>query len=276
MLDFNEVYNINCLDGFKQLEDESIDLIVTDCPYKIIAGGVRVVEANDECSGVLNKRDYSKTDPKGCLAGGKKVVISDGTVCSNKWIKKNSNIPSAVKDGKMFNHNDIKFSEWLPEVYRVLKQGTHCYIMINSRNLKDLQIEAENVGFIFQNLLIWNKGNATPNKYYMQGAEFILMLRKGAAKNINNMGTTNILSIPNVKNKKHPTQKPVSLLKILIENSSNANDVVLDPFAGSGSTLAAAVNLNRNFLGFELDEEYYTVAKQMIDEASGNVGLFAS
>jgi DNA modification methylase len=54
--------------------------------------------------------------------------------------------------------------------------------MINGRNLKELQQEAENVGFQFQNILVWNKGNATPNRYYLNACEFILMLRKGNAK----------------------------------------------------------------------------------------------
>jgi DNA modification methylase len=190
----------------KGINDETIDLVVTDCPYKLIAGGIRVINEGDECSSVLNKRDWSKTDPKGCLGRGR-VVVSDGTNCSNKWLKKgNTTIPSAVKDGKMFTHNDIQFSEWLPELYRVLKKGTHCYIMINGRNLKDLQIAAEDAGFVFQNLLVWHKTNTqTPNKYYMQCMEFILMLSKRPARNINNLGTKNLFSIPNiVGNKVHP------------------------------------------------------------------------
>jgi len=155
----NKLINGDCLEEMKKLESESIDCVVTDCPYKIIAGGIRIEYEDDETSGVLNKRQWSKTDPKGCLNRGR-IVKSDGTVCSNKWLKKGANnTPSAVKNGKMFKHNDIQFSEWLPEVYRVLKKGTHCYIMINSRNLKELQIESEKAGFVFQNLLVWDKGN---------------------------------------------------------------------------------------------------------------------
>lgn len=131
--------------------------------------------------------------------------------------------------------------------------------------MKDLQIEAEKTGFKFQNILIWNKGNATPNRYYLNSYEMILMLRKGNAKNINNMGTKNILDIKNIiGNKTHPTEKPVALNKILIENSSNENDTILDPFMGTGSCGIACMNLNRNFIGFEIDEKYFNIAKERI------------
>ena len=152
-------------------------------------------------------------------------------------------------------------------MYRVLKNGSHCYIMINARNLKDLQTDAEKVGFKFQNILIWNKGNAVPNKYYMNAYEIILMLRKGPAKNINNMGTKNILDVKNNRtNRLHPTEKPVELMKILIENSSNKNDIVLDPFMGAGSTGVASVESGRKFIGIEIDKSYYDVSKQRLKD----------
>lgn len=149
----------------------------------------------------------------------------------------------------------------------MLKNNTHCYIYINPRNLKELQIEAEKVGFKWQNLIVWKKNNSTPNKYYMNSYELILMLRKGNAKNINNMSTKNILEINNIIGKKtHPTEKPVELNKILIANSSNENDVVLDLFMGTGSTGIAAKELNRSFIGIEIDEKYFNIAKQRLEQ----------
>lgn len=245
----------DCLELMKQIPDNSVDLIVTDCPYKIVAGGVTIEERKDEVKGILRKR-----------------AISDGTACSNKWIKKDlDEVPCAVRSGKMFKHNEISFSEWLPDVFRVLKRGSHCYIMINGRNLKELQTEAEKTGFKFVNLLAWRKNNKTPNRYYMQQLEFVLLLRKGEARSINNMGTSNCLDIPNIIGKKnHPTEKPVDLMRIFIENSSNEGDIVLDPFAGSGSTGVACINTNRKFIGMELDENYFNIAKKRI-EAAQNV-----
>lgn len=229
----NKITCADCLDILKQLPDKSIDLVCTDCPYHIISGGCTNIPRKDEPTGIFNRRNAFTAD--------------------------------TAKSGKLFKHNDIKFEDWLPEVYRVLKDDTHCYIMINARNLSELQTKAESVGFEFQQLLVWDKGNATPNRYYLNGCEFILMLRKGAARNINNMGYKNILSIPNIIGDKcHPTEKPVGLMKILIGNSTNEGDIVLEPFAGSGSTCIAAKNLGRNFIGIELDEEYCKVANDRL------------
>jgi site-specific DNA-methyltransferase (adenine-specific) len=235
MLPINKIYNMDCLEGMKLIPDNSIDLVVTDPPYKIVQGGCsnKAVTIN-ACGGILNKHDGDNTE--------------------------------LVKKGKIFNHNEIQFNEWLPEIYRVLKDNSHCYIMINGRNLAELQMEAEKVGFRFHNIIAWDKGNATPNKWYMQRLEFILFMFKGEAKKINNMGTTTLLQVPNIKRgtKLHPTEKPVDLMKILIENSSKKNDIVLEPFAGCGSTLLACKETGRNFIGFELDKHYHSIAEKRL------------
>ncbi len=274
-MNLNKIYNEDCRDTLKRMPDNCVDCVISDIPYKIIAGGVRIIYQNDECTGVLNKRDWSKTDPKGCLSRGK-IVVSDGSNIGNKWLKKNSlDVPSAVKNGKMFEHNDIKFKEWLPDVFRVLKEGTHCYLMVNGRNLKDLQTEAEKVGFIFQNLLVWDKKNKTPNKYYMQQLEFILMLSKRPARNINNMGSGNLLPSQNIiGNKLHPTEKPVNLIKHLIINSSNKNDIILDMFMGCGTTAIACLEENRSFIGSEISEEYFEIAEKRIKNHISQTKLF--
>ena len=64
----------------------------------------------------------------------------------------------------------------------------------------------------------------------------------------------------------HDTEKPVDLMKILVENSSDEGDVVLDPFMGIGSTGIACKKLNRNFMGIELDEKYFNIAKERINK----------
>ena len=238
----NKIYNSNCLNVLNEIPSESIDLVVTDCPYRIISGGVTTVKKENETSGIFNKR-----------------------ALGDNW-QKEGEVSKNVKNGKMFKHNDIKFAEWLPDIFRVLKKGTHCYIMVNGRNLAELQNEAERVGFVFQNLLVWDKCNVTPNKWYMNGVEFILMLSKRPALNIINMGTSNIIKVPNIiGNKKHPTEKPTSLMKILIENSSLVGQTVLDPFAGAGSTLLAAKELRRNYIGCEIDENYYKIAVERLN-----------
>lgn len=214
----------DCLELMRDIPDNSIDLVVTDCPYKIVKGG-----------------------------------------CTNKAVKLKGAKNENLKNGSVFSENIIKFEDWLPIIYRVLKTGTHCYIMINDRNLKDLIVEAEKSGFKLLNILVWKKTTHTPNRYYLKNCEFIVFLRKGKAKNINNMGTFSIIEVPNVKDKKHPSEKPVELMKILISNSSNEGDIVLDPFMGSGTTGVACQQLNRNFIGIEIDKNYFNIAKKRIE-----------
>lgn len=171
-----------------------------------------------------------------------------------------------TRQGKFFTNNEIEFHEWLPELYRVLKDRTHCYIMVNSRNLKELQTEAEKVGFKYQQLLVWDKGNVISGRFYMNSYELILMLRKGRERYINDMGTSNMLRVPNIiGNKLHPTEKPVDLMKILVENSTDEGDVVLDPFMGVGATGIACKELGRDFIGIEIDEKYFSIAKYRIE-----------
>lgn len=251
-MELDIIYNQDCLEGMKEIPDASIDLIVTDPPYKIIAGGVTIEERKNEVSGIFQKR-----------------FVSDGSSCSNKWLKKGANdIPCAVRKGKMFEHNEIRFADWLPSVFRILKEGSHCYIMSNARNLKELQVEAEKAGFKFVNLLAWKKNNMTPNKYYMQQMEFILLLRKGRARSINNMGSSNCIEIPNIiGSKKHPTEKPIELMNVFIANSSDEGQIIFDPFLGSGTTAVAAFGLKRHYIGFEIDDVYFDIACSRLDEA---------
>lgn len=187
------------------------------------------------------------------------------------------------KKGQVFIYNNIDCLEYAPEFYRILKDGSHCYVMTNHTNLihmlntfTDLRTDEEKnkgikpYGFHFIKSLIWDKRNKIMGQYYMSQFEYILFFRKGRGVKINNCGTSDILSIPNVKTKYvdgsnlHDTEKPVALMNILIANSSKENDTVLDPFMGIGSTGIACKTLGRKFIGIEIDNHYYEIAKQRI------------
>lgn len=90
------------------------------------------------------------------------------------------------------------------------------------------------------------------------------MFRKGPAKNINEMGTKQLLQVPNVESKLHPSEKPVDLMSILVRNSSKEGELVLDPFMGSCPCGEACKKLNRNFIGIELEKKYYDIAVKRI------------
>ena len=160
-------------------------------------------------------------------------------------------------DGKIFKHNDTPASEYMPELYRVLRDGGHCYVMTNVLNLRDMLNVADSVGFGLHNVLIWQKNTGTPNRWYMKFAEYTLFLRKGPARTINNPGSSNIYPAVNPRNKAHPTEKPVELMEHYILNSTEPGETVFDPFAGSGSTLVAAARNGRKWIGCEIDPAYY-------------------
>ncbi|OSA95686.1 UNVERIFIED_ORG: hypothetical protein B2H93_04505 [Clostridium botulinum] len=117
-------------------------------------------------------------------------------------------------NGTVFKHNNIKPQEFIPEFYRILKEGTHCYIFTNHVNLYEMMTVAKDCGFHFIKSLIWNKGNKIMGQSYMSQFEYILFFRKGKHKKINNCGTADILDIPNKKTKGvdgkniHDTEKP--------------------------------------------------------------------
>lgn len=224
-----KLMNDDAIKTLKSLKSECIDLIITDPPYKVTARG------NAGNSGGMMQKKLSM-------------------------------------QGKIFEHNDVKPIEYIPEFYRILKDGSHCYIMTNHVNLQEILNVATECGFKFIKSLIWNKGNKIMGQYYMSQFEYILFFRKGKGKKINKCGTADILNIPNKKTKGedgknlHDTEKPVELMKILVENSSQENEIVLDPFMGIGSTGMACKELRRHFLGIEIDEKYFNIAKERIDK----------
>jgi site-specific DNA-methyltransferase (adenine-specific) len=170
-------------------------------------------------------------------------------------------------DGKIFKHNDIEIADYLPEFYRILKPGSHCYVMTNNINLRELLNVAERVGFGFHNLLAWRKNNCTANRWYMKEAEWVCFFYKRPAKPINHMGSKQIFEFDNIRGRVHPTQKPVELMLHYIENSTTVGQVVLDPFLGSGTTGVAARNCQRNFIGIERDPDYFAIARERIEGA---------
>lgn len=221
------MFNVDCMTVLKSLPDESVHLIVTDPPYLTTSRG----SAGN--SGGMLQKDINKK-------------------------------------GQVFLHNNIDISEYAPECYRLLKDGSHFYIMTNHVNLQKMINTCTDIGFHFIKSLIWDKGNKIMGQYYMSQFEYILFFRKGKGVKINNCGTSDILSVPNKKTKGedgknlHDTEKPVELMKILIENSTKPNDIVVDPFVGIGAVARASIESGRKFICCELDITYCTIAKDYI------------
>ena len=176
--------------------------------------------------------------------------------------------------GKVFENNSCSVKEWGKRIYSLLKDGGHCYIMTNHKNLIEYLNVLTEYGFHFIKSLIWQKDNKIMGQFYMSQYEYILFFRKGRGIKINNCGTSDILFVPNKKLKNddgtnlHDTEKPVELMKILVENSSKENETVMDFAMGIGATGIACKQTNRNFIGCEIDEKYFKIAKERINESN--------
>ena len=232
------IKNDDCLSVLQSIPDEYFDCLCTDPPYRTRCSKAKLTERG------------TSTDR-----------------LRNRWVKKNLDEDSKIlAETGQFIGQIPPFEAWLPEVYRVLKPNTHAYIMLKACHLKEFQTKAEKVGFKFQNLLVWAKQNATPNKFYMQKGEFILMLRKGKERYINDMGVENIFFVRNPVGKKfHPTEKPVELMRKMIEQSTNIGDKVLDPFVGAGATLCACEEIHRLGTGIEIEKRFCEVAYKRLE-----------
>lgn len=115
-------------------------------------------------------------------------------------------------------------------------------------------------------LCTWHKTNPSPSNgqhMYLSASEFIIFAKRRKTV-FNGHCEHNVFNFPAGRSKNHPTEKPQNLLKYLIEMSSNEGDLIFDGCAGSFSTGIASIDLNRKFLGVELDEKYYNVGKQRI------------
>lgn len=169
---------------------------------------------------------------------------------------------------------DIDWPDFIPLMYDSLKDDNHAYIMCNNRHVVNLGNSAESAGFRFHNWLVWNKGSATPNRWYMKNLEYIGFFFKGKAKYINDMSCKQLMTCPQIDYSEHPTEKPVSLMQYYIENSTQKGDMVLDPFMGSGSTGVACVKSGRKFMGIEIESRWFDVSCARIEEATKQGNLF--
>ncbi|WP_102796218.1 DNA-methyltransferase [Bowmanella denitrificans] len=136
-----------------------------------------------------------------------------------------------------------RFEVFLKEIYRVLKRNSHFYIFCDQETMFVLKPIAEKIGFKFWKPIVWDKVSIGMGYHYRARYEFILFFEKGKRK-------LKDLSVPDILESKrvyrgYPTEKPVELLEILISQSSESGEIVVDPFFGSGSTLIAAQNLGR-------------------------------
>lgn len=161
------------------------------------------------------------------------------------------NLNKSVADDALFD--EMKF---IQECVRICKGSIYIFcgfkqISFLTSQLIDLKLSTR--------LGIWHKTNPSPmngQNIWLSGVESCVFGRKPNAT-FNQHCKSAVWSFPSTRSKIHPTQKPVELFNYLIESSSNPNDLILDPFAGSGTTAIAARNTSRRFICIEKELNYY-------------------
>jgi site-specific DNA-methyltransferase (adenine-specific) len=176
------------------------------------------------------------------------------------------------KYNSIANDNNLDFiKNYFSRCYTLLKEDTHIYCFCSWHNIDKFKIEFEKY-FKLKNIIVWEKNNTSMGDLkgsYAPKHEFILYGHKGRRLR-NGFRHADIIKANRTNNKLHPTQKPVDLLEIFIKQSTNENDIILDCFMGSGSTGVACMNINRKFIGIELDNNYFDIASKRIEEAFFN------
>ena len=158
--------------------------------------------------------------------------------------------------------------DWSLQTNKILKENSHMYVFCSFHNI-DIFKQTLQRDFTIKNILIWEKNNTSMGDLkgdYAPKYEMILFATKGR-RLLNGGRDPNIFTFARTGNKLHPTQKPVELISYLIGKSSKEDEVVYDPFMGSGTTAEAAVNSNRKYIGSEIDEVYYEISLTRVDKS---------
>ncbi|MEK6532025.1 MAG: site-specific DNA-methyltransferase [Deltaproteobacteria bacterium] len=250
----------DCIDILNHARENSVDMIFADPPYFLSNGGIT------------------------CRAG-KMVSVNKGA-----WDKSRG-----VEENHKFN------LEWLRACQRVLKPDGTIWVSGTTHIIYSIGFAMQELGYKILNDIVWYKRNAPPNlscRYFTHSTEIVLWAAKGRksrhlfnyemmkqfshGKQMRNLwqfteeeeaqivdNVWEICSPPPVEKHfgKHPTQKPVELLRRIILASTKEGDLVLDPFCGSSTTGVAAVLLNRKFVGIDLEKDFLELSKKRLEEA---------
>jgi site-specific DNA-methyltransferase (adenine-specific) len=234
-----KLYNGDCATYLEQIESDTVDLILTDPPYNL---------------GMFMKNRDTNLHK-----------MRDNFFGAAGW-------------------DDLVYEEWLmsmdnffKESARISKKGASMIMFMSLIKLETLIQIAEKHGFYYKTTGIWHKTNPMPrnmNLHFVNSTEawlyFTYKTRTGTFNNEGKLYHDFIETSLVTKNEKafgkHPTQKPVKLISHFIKLLSNKGDLIVDPFMGSGTTGVVSKSLGRDFIGIELEKEYFNIATQRIED----------
>ena len=228
--------------------------------------------------------ELNKIYNEDCLEGMKRIpdgsvdlIVTDPPYLMNYKTGRRKDKTHRFNDVILNDNNEQLIVDYIKECYRILSDDTAMYLFCSSNKVDFFKRELEKV-FSIKNMIIWVKNNHTAGDLesaFGRKYEIVFLVNKGQRK-FNGERLTDIWEFPKVSNdgQLHQNQKPIELIKRCIEKHSNVGDVVFDGFMGSGTTAAAALDTNRNYIGFELDEYYFNVAEKRIKNHTTQTDIF--
>ena len=228
--------------------------------------------------------ELNKIYNEDCLDGMKRIpdgsvdlIVTDPPYLINYKTGRRKEKAHRFNDVILNDDNEQLITDYVKECYRILKEDSAMYLFCSSHKVDFFKRELEKE-FSIKNMIIWVKNNHTAGDLesaFGRKYEIVFLVNKGQRK-FNGERLTDIWEFPRVSGdgQLHQNQKPIELIKKCIEKHSNVGDVVFDGFMGSGTTAAAALDTNRNYIGFELDEYYFNVAEKRLKNHTTQTDIF--
>ena len=247
----DKIFNENCLDGMKRISDKSIDFVCTDLPFGI---------TSCEWDKPIDLKNFWKeikriVKPQSSVALFASSKFSYELINSNPswykykwiWVKNHSTFFVHAKNRPMSKYEEIL----------IFSKG-----VINHKSLSpNTRMNYNPQGIVPCKPRLKNGAEQTPTQLRCKNTKTYICTQTGYPSDVLFFDTVHC------SKKLNSTQKPTDLLEYLIKTYTNENDVVLDATIGSGSTIIAAINTNRHFIGFELDKQQFDIAQKRIDKA---------
>ena len=239
-MEVNKIINGDCLEVMKGIKDESVDLVLTDPPYGVTKNKWDIVPNLDKMW-----QEFTRIGKSNCayIFTAAQPFTTDLINSFRDWFRYDlvyektlgSGFLNAKKMPMRYHESILVFYKHLPVYNPIMGEG------VNKKGIAPSYSHSSNYG----------KQSGVNIKYDDGGKRY--------PKSIIRFSTGD-----RTKNQYHPTGKPISLMSYLIKTYSNENDTILDPFLGSGTTVLAAKNLKRNFIGIEISPEYCEIARQRL------------
>ena len=307
----NKLYCGDSYELIKNIPDKSVDLVIIDPPYEFCMGGKgggALGERKARNAGEITSLGTDLTKRKvgtgyscggGCFGTKNRNYYNefnetDVTPARQRYLdyirehgKDKESERLKLDADNVDSRNSLKFiskgitNEILTQLVRVMKK-INIYIWCSKAQLRQLLNFFGDLGCNLD-LLTWHKTNPIPtcNNTYLSDTEYCVFAREGGVKLYGSVETKKKYYVTGINTAdkelyKHPTIKPLNIIKNLIINSSKENDIVLDCFMGSGTTCVAAKELNRQYIGIELDPKFYKIAKDRLNgiDANGQTSIF--